>query len=164
MPTGLEIFTLGHVVISLAGILSGVVVMFGLLAGKRLDGWTAVFLATTVATSVTGFLFPFHHFMPSHAVGLLSLVVLAFAIYARYPRELAGRWRPTYVVCAVVALYLNVFVAIVQAFSKVPVLKNLAPTQSEPPFALTQLAVLVAFVALGIVASIKFRPVHVATT
>jgi hypothetical protein len=162
MTTGLAIFTLVHVVISLLGIFSGFVVMFGLLAGKRLDGWTAVFLATTVATSVTGFLFPFHHFMPSHAVGLLSLVVLAFAIYARYPRGLAGRWRTTYVVCAVVALYFNVFVAIVQAFSKVPALKDLAPTQSEPPFALTQIAVLLVFVALAIVASIKFRPSRLA--
>src|SRR6266436_5349089 len=116
----LKIYTLIHVAISLVGIFSGFVVMFGLLAGKRLDGWTALFLATTVATSVTGFLFPVHHFMPSHAVGIISLLVLAIAIYARYRRHLAGPWRKAYVVTAVAALYLNVFVAIVQTFLKVP--------------------------------------------
>src|SRR6267378_3688745 len=112
--------TLVHVVISLAGIFSGLVVLFGLLSGKRLDGWTAFFLATTVATSVTGFFFPVHHFMPSHAVGIISLLVLAVAIYARYGRQLSGPWRKIYVVGAVLALYLNVFVGVVQAFLKVP--------------------------------------------
>src|SRR3989449_2048855 len=103
-------FTLVHVLISLVGIASGLVVVFGLLSGKRLDGWTALFLATTVATSVTGFFFPVHQFMPSHAVGIISLLMLAFAIYGRYGRRLAGPWRSVYVVTAMVALYLNVFV------------------------------------------------------
>jgi hypothetical protein len=146
-----------HVVISLMGIFSGFVVMAGFLTGKRLDGWTALFLATTVATSVTGFFFPVHHFMPSHAVGILSLLVLAAAIYARYSRHLAGAWRKVYVVGAIVALYFNVFVAIVQAFSKLPALKTLAPTQSESPFKFTQLFVLAVFVAMAIVAAIRFR-------
>ena len=153
----LEIYTLIHVLISLVGILSGFVVMLGLLAGKRLDGWTETFLTTTVATSVTGFFFPVQHFMPSHAVGILSLLVLAVAIYARYPAQLAGAWRKVYVITALLALYLNVFVAIVQAFLKIPVLKALAPTQTEPPFKLTQLVVLFAFVAIASVAAIRFR-------
>src|SRR6266436_5254677 len=114
----LKIYTLIHVVISLVGIFSGFVVLFGLLSGKRLDGWTALFLATTVATSVTGFFFPVHHFMPSHGVGIISLVVLAVAIYGRYRRHLSGPWRKVYVIGAVMALYLNIFVAIVQAFLK----------------------------------------------
>jgi hypothetical protein len=111
--------TLVHVAISLIGIGSGFVVLLGFLAARRLDGWTALFLASTVATSVTGFLFfPFHHFLPSHAVGIISLLVLVVAIYARYPRRLAGAWRWIYVVAAAIALYLNVFVGIVQAFEK----------------------------------------------
>ncbi len=153
----LAIYTLVHVVISLAGIFSGFVVLFGLLAGKRLDGWTKFFLITTVATSVTGFFFPLHGFTPAFGVGIISLLVLSIAIFARYPRQLAGRWRWIYVVTAMIALYLNVFVAIVQAFEKVPVLKALAPTQSEPPFKLTQLVVLVLFVVLTIVGVIRFR-------
>ena len=153
----LAIYTLVHVVISLAGIFSGFVVLFGLLAGKRLDGWTKFFLITTVATSVTGFFFPLHGFTPAIGVGIISLLVLSIAIFARYPRQLAGRWRWIYVVTAMIALYLNVFVAIVQAFEKVPVLKALAPTQSEPPFKLTQLVVLALFVVLTIVGVIRFR-------
>jgi len=153
--------TLVHVVISLAGIFSGLVVLFGLLSGKRLDGWTAFFLATTVATSVTGFFFPVHHFMPSHAVGIISLLVLAVAIYARYGRQLSGPWRKIYVVGAVLALYLNVFVGVVQAFLKVPALKVIAPTQTEPPFKVTQLLVLALFVAFAVVAAIRFRNEHV---
>jgi hypothetical protein len=150
-------FTLVHVVISLIGILSGFVVLFGMLAGKRFNGWTGVFLATTVATSATGFFFPFHGLTPAIAVGILSLVVLAVAIVARYRRNLAGVWRKTYVVSALLALYLNVFVLIVQAFLKIPALKNIAPTQNDPPFKLTELVVLAAFIALGIVAAIRFR-------
>src|SRR6266545_4409178 len=131
-------FTTVHVVLSLVGIGSGLVVLFGLLAGKRLHPWTALFLATTVATSVTGFGFPFDHLLPSHKVGIISLVVLAVAILARYAFHLAGAWRHVYVVCAVLALYLNVLVLIVQAFQKVPALNAMAPTQSAPPFVLTQ--------------------------
>jgi hypothetical protein len=150
-------FTLVHVVISLISIGSGLVVSFGLLAGKRLNGWTALFLATTVATSVSGFGFPFDHLLPSHKVGIISLVVLAVAILAGYRFHLTGAWRPIYVVCTVLALYLNVFVLIVQLFQKVPALKVLAPKGSEPPFLLTQLVVLVLFVALGIVTTIRFH-------
>jgi hypothetical protein len=158
----LKTFTIIHVVISLVGILSGLVVVFGLLTGKRLDGWTALFLATTVATSVTGFFFPFHGFTPASGVGVISLAVLAVAILARYVRHLASAWRLIYVIGAVVALYFNVFVLIVQAFQKVPALKALAPTQSEPPFLFTQLVTLVLFIVIAIVAAIRFRvaPVH----
>jgi hypothetical protein len=153
----LEIYTLLHVIISLIGIFSGLVVLFGLLSAKHLDGWTKWFLITTVLTSATGFFFPFHGFTPAIGVGIISLLVLAVAIYARYPRQLAGHWRWIYVVTAVIALYFNVFVAVVQAFEKVPALKVMAPTQTEPSFKLTQLVVLALFVVLGIVAAIRFR-------
>jgi hypothetical protein len=154
----LHTYTIIHTLISLVGIFTGFVVLFGLLAGKRLDGWTKWFLITTVLTSVTGFGFPVHHFMPSHGVGIISLLVLAVAIYARCRRELAGAWRWIYVVGAVIALYLNVFVGVVQAFEKVPALKAMAPTQTEPPFKLTQLVVLALFIVLTGVAAIRFRP------
>lgn len=146
-----------HVVISLIGILSGLVVVFGLIGSKRLDAWTAIFLTTTVLTSVTGFLFPFHKFLPSHAIGIISLVVLALAIPARYVFHLAGGWRRTYVITATAALYLNVFVLIAQLFMKVPALKALAPTQSEPPFLVTQVAVMALFIVLGAFATTRFR-------
>ena len=146
-------FTFVHVLLSLVGIGSGLVVLFGLLTGKRLDGWTALFLATTVATSVTGFGFPFDHLLPSHKVGIISLVVLAVAILARYALHLVGAWRRIYVVCAAVALYLNVFVGVVQAFLKVPALTAMAPKQTEPPFVITQLVVLALFIVLTIVAT-----------
>ncbi|HXN25337.1 MAG TPA: hypothetical protein VOA41_21610 [Candidatus Dormibacteraeota bacterium] len=154
---GMTTFAFVHVVLSLIGIFSGFVVMIGLLTAKRLDGWTAVFLATTAATSVTGFLFPFHKFLPSHGVGIASLLVLAVAAFARYRGRLAGAWRRTYVITAVIAFYLNVFVLIVQLFLKVPALKAMAPTQTEPPFKLAQLVVLILFVLLGIFATIRFR-------
>ena len=154
----LRIYTIIHTLISLMGIFTGFVVLFGLLAGKRLDGWTRWFLITTVLTSVTGFFFPFHGFTPAITLGIMSLIVLAVAIFARYPRQLAGAWRWIYVVTAVITLYLNVFVGIVQAFEKIPALKAIAPTQTEPPFKLTQLVVLVLFVLITIVAAIRFRP------
>jgi hypothetical protein len=150
-------FTLVHVLLSLVGIGSGFVVIFGLLTGKRLDGWTALFLATTVATSVSGFGFPFDHLLPSHKVGIISLVVLTLAILARYAFHLAGAWRRIYVISAVSALYLNVFVGVVQAFLKIPALKGLAPKQTEPPFLVAQLVVLVIFVGLTILAAKKFH-------
>jgi hypothetical protein len=164
MSTGLAAFTIFHVLISLIGIFSGLVVVFGLLNARRLNGWTAVFLGTTVATSVTGYMFPVHKLMPSHIVGLISLVVLAIAIFAFYKRQLAGGWRRTYVITAIIGLYLNVFVLIVQLFEKIPALKTLAPTQSEPPFKITQLAVVVLFVVLGILATKRFRNEQVSTT
>jgi hypothetical protein len=147
----------------LIGIGSGLVVMFGLLTAKRLDRWTALFLASTVATSVTGFFFPFHGFTPAIAVGVISLFILAVAILARYGRRLADPWRWIYVISAMVALYLNVFVSIVQLFQKVPTLKAMAPTQSEPPFLVTQLVVLALFVVLTVAAAIKFRVEPVGT-
>jgi hypothetical protein len=156
----LSAFTFFHVMLSLVGIAAGFVVLYGLLVSKRLDGWTSLFLATTAATSVTGFLFPVHHFMPSHALAILSLIVLGIASLARYRYGLAGGWRRTYVISAVLAQYFNVFVLIVQLFEKVPALKALAPTQSEPPFQLTQLAVLLLFAALGIRATMTFHGEH----
>jgi hypothetical protein len=158
MILGMTTLTFVHVLLSLVGIFSGFVVAYGLLKAKRLDGWTALFLATTLATSATGFLFPFHKFLPSHGVGIVSLLILAIAIYARYGRHLAGAWRRTYAVTAVIALYLNVFVLIVQAFMKVPALRAMAPTQSEPPFVIAQVACLVLFVVLAILAASRFRP------
>ena len=159
----LTTYTIFHVVISLAGIFTGFVVLFGLLTGQRLDGWTPIFLATTVATSVTGFFFPVQRFLPSHAVGILSLLVLSVAIYARYARHLTGAWRKVYVLSAVSALYLNVFVGIVQAFLKIGPLKAITPTQTETPFKLAQLTVLVLFVAVAIAGAIRFRKEPVLT-
>ena len=153
----LATFTLIHVAISLIGIGSGLVVAIGLIRGARLDSWTVIFLATTVATSVTGYGFPFERLLPSHIVGGISLLVLAVAIFARYGRRLAGGWRRVYVIAAVAALYLNVFVLVVQLFRRVPALQALAPTQSEPPFGIAQLVVLALFVGLGAKAAIGFR-------
>ena len=150
-------YTLVHVLLSLVGIASGLVVVFGLLTGKRLDGWTALFLATTVATSLTGFGFPFDQLLPSHKVGIISLAVLAVAILARYAFHLRGVWRRIYVTTAVAALYLNVFVGVVQAFLKVPALHALAPKQTEPPFLVTQIVVLVLFIVIGIMAAKRFH-------
>jgi hypothetical protein len=153
----LSTFTLVHVLISLAGIGAGIIVVYGMLTGKRLDGWTAIFLATTVLTSLTGYLFPVEHILPSHIVGAISLVALAVAIVARYALHLAGAWRWIYVVTSVVALYLNCFVAVVQSFLKVPALHTLAPTGKEPPFLVAQLALMALFIALGFFAVKKFR-------
>ncbi|MDX6304768.1 MAG: hypothetical protein QOI77_1737 [Blastocatellia bacterium] len=157
MMSNLSTFTIVHVVISLIGIASGLVLMFGLLVARKLNRWSALFLISTIATSVTGFFFPFHGLTPAIVVGVISLVVLGVAIIARYVRRLAGAWRWIYVVTVMIALYLNVFVLIVQLFQKVPALKALAPTQSEPPFAVMQLVVLALFVVLTIMAAIKFR-------
>src|SRR5580704_12140386 len=153
----LPAFTFVHVLISLIGIVTGAVAVFGLLSGKTLNGWTGVFLTTTVLTDVTGFGFPFEHLLPSHKVGIISLAILAVAILARYAFHLPGGWRGTYVVTALIGLYLNVFVAIVQAFEKVPALRAIAPTQSEPPFLITQVVVLALFVVLDIIAVRNFR-------
>ena len=157
MASGITTFTLIHVVLSLVGIFAGLVVAGGLVAGKRLDGWTGLFLVTTVATSVTGFGFPFEHFLPSHAVAILSLVVLPIVIVARYVKHLSGAWRGIYVAGAVFALYLNVFVLLAQLFLRLPALMAAAPTQKEPPFLVTQLVVLALFVWLGRAAMKGFR-------
>jgi hypothetical protein len=147
-----------HVIISLVGIASGVVFLYGLLTGRPLGGWTIIFLATTVLTSLTGFPLPATQLLPSHIVGIISLALLALAIAALYLFHLAGAWRWIYVVTAVMALYLNVFVGVVQSFQKLAFLQPLAPTQSEPPFIIAQLVVLLLFVILGIVATMRFHP------
>jgi hypothetical protein len=157
MILGMTAFTLFHVVLSLVGIFSGFVVVFGLIALRRLNGWTAIFLSTTVLTSVTGFLFPFHRLLPSHVLGILSLIALAVAIYARYQRHLWGGWRRSYVISSFIALYFNVFVLIAQLYMKVPALKAIAPTQTEAPFKITQLTCLALFIVLGISATVRFR-------
>jgi len=151
-------YTLLHVVISLVGIFSGFVVLFGMLGSKLHDGWTGLFFTATVLTSVTGFFFPVHHFMPSHALGILSLLILPVAMYGLYGRRLAGAWRWIYVVTAMMGQYLNFFVLIVQSFMKIPALHSLAPTQTEQPFKVTQLIVLILFVLLTAAAAIRFHP------
>ena len=153
-----ETYTLLHVLISVIGIVSGLIVLCGLLAASRMDGLTALFLATTVLTSVTGFGFPFDHLLPSHKVGIISLVMLAIATLARYALHMAGSWRWIYVVTAMIALYLNVFVLVVQLFEKVPFLHAMAPKQSEPPFLVAQLVVMALFVVLTIFAVKRFHP------
>jgi hypothetical protein len=153
----MDTLTFVHVVLSLIGIASGLIVLFGLLGNQRLDTWTAIFLITTVATSVTGFMFPFTKLLPSHVVGIISLVVLAIALYARYPAHLSGRWSGIYAATATAALYLNVFVLVAQLFMKVPALAAMAPTQSESPFVIAQSAVLVVFAVLGGLSAVRFR-------
>ena len=147
-----------HVALSLVGIATGLVVAWGLLAARPLPGWTANFLATTVLTSVTGYFLPADRILPSHIVGAISLVLLALALAALYAYRLNGAWRWIYVSTAVAALYLNVFVLVFQAFLKVPALRALAPTQSEPAFKLTQAVVLIAFIAIGVLAVRRFHP------
>jgi hypothetical protein len=153
----MQTYTLVHVVISLIGIGSGLVVVFGMLNGKLLPGWNGLFLLTTVLTSATGFGFPVDHLLPSHIVAIISLVVLATAIAARYAKNLAGSWHRTYVITAVIALYLNCFVLVVQSFLKVPGLHALAPEGKEPPFLLAQLLLMAIFVGLGVGAAKKFN-------
>ena len=150
-------FTMVHVALSLIGIVSGIIVLHGMVGARKLEGWTALFLATTVLTSVTAIFFPSTSFGPAHVVGVLSLVVLAAAIVALYFFRLAGPWRWIYIVGAVLALYLNVFVAVVQAFQKLPPLAARAPAQSEPPFLVAQLVVMAIFIVLGVVAVKRFH-------
>jgi len=148
-----------HVALSLIGIVSGLIVLYGLLTGRAFGGWTALFLATTILTSVTGFPLPPFGLDPPRMVGILSLVLLVVAVAAYYAFHLAGFWRSLYVITAMTALYLNCFVGVIQAFAKLPSLHALAPTQSEPPFLITQLIVLLLFVALGFVSVRKFHRV-----
>lgn len=151
-------FTALHTAISVVGIVSGFIVVGGMLASKQLTILAWIFLVTTVLTSATGFLFPTNGVLPPHIVGAISLVVLAAAIVALAVYRLAGRWRAVYVIGSVVALYFNTFVAVVQTFGKVPVLAATAPTQTELPFAASQLVVLAVFVVLGIAATRAFHP------
>jgi hypothetical protein len=156
----LATFTMAHVIISLIGIASGIVVMFAMLGSNRLPGLTAIFLLSTVLTSATGFLFPFTQLLPSHMVGIISLVLLAIACIALYAMRLAGPWRWIYVLTALVSLYLNVFVLVIQGFLKIPALHALAPSvpPSEPPFAVIQGLVLLFFVIVIAGAWRRFRP------
>ena len=160
MPSGLSIFTLIHVVLSIVGIVSGLVVVGGFLAGVRFDRWIALFLATTLLTSGTGFGFPFTQLLPSHMVGIVSLAVLPFAFIALYAKHLEGRWREVFVGVSVLALYLNVFVLLAQLLQKIPVLAALAPAPNTPAFALTQLLFLALFVGIGRAAIRSFRGEH----
>lgn len=153
----LATLTAVHVVISLTGIIAGFVVMAALLTGRRLESWTQVFLSATLATSLTGFLFPITRFTPGHAIGILSLILLGTAIYARYSRRLAGGWAPAFAVTAVASQYLNVFVLIIQMFQKTPALHALAPTQTEWPFILTQAITFAVFVVSAGVGAMTFR-------
>jgi hypothetical protein len=155
--SGLELYTLVHVLISLIGIGAGLIVAFGLLAAKPLNGLTAIFLYSTLLTDITGFLFPYHGFKPSYGVGIIDTVLVLVAMYAKYGQHLAGGWSRTYAVTAVLALYFNVFVLIVQSFQKVPALHALAPTATEPPFKITQLVVLTLFLVLTVASGIRFR-------
>jgi hypothetical protein len=164
----LATFVLVHVVISLVGVASGLVVMFGLLGSNRMSGLTALFLVTTILTSATGFLIPplvSEKLLPSHIIGLLSLVLLAIACFALYVQKLSGAWRWVYVLTALISLYLNVFVLVIQSFLKVPALHALAPSvpPSEPPFAIVQGIVLVFFAIVIIGAIRRFRPPAVLT-
>ncbi|WP_028138743.1 hypothetical protein [Bradyrhizobium japonicum] len=165
MVLGLSLpaFTMVHVVISLIAIAAGLVVMFGLLGSKSMPGLTAIFLAFTILTSATGFLFPFEKLLPSHVIGLISLALLAIACVALYGMKLAGAWRPVYIVTAMISLYFNVFVLVIQSFLKVPALAALAPSvppapPSGPVFAVVQGIVLVFFVVLTIGAWRRFKP------
>ena len=160
MIAGLSIenFTILHTAISLIAIASGLIVLAGMLRARRLSGWTALFLVTTILTSVTGFMFPINGLTPAIVVGLISIVILVIALAALYLKHLSGAWRWIYVTTALVALYLNVFVLIVQSFQKLPALQKLAPTQSEPPFLIAQAVALIAFLILGAMAARKFRP------
>jgi hypothetical protein len=154
----LAAFTQLHVIISLIAIASGLIVVFGMLGSNRMKGLTGVFLITTILTSVTGFMFPFNGFLPSHAFGILSCILLLFVLPALYKFQLAGNWRWIYVVGAVILLYLNVFVLVFQVFLKVPFFNALAPTQAEPPFAIAQGVALLVFIVLGVLAARKFHP------
>jgi hypothetical protein len=152
-------FTLVHVIITLVAISSGLIVVGGMFASARLPGTTALFLFATALTSITGFLFPIQGFTPALGVGVLACLILAVALVALYKQDLVGAWRWIYVITAIVSLYLNVFVLVAQSFMKIPALNALAPTQSEPPFAITQATVLVIFIVIGLIATANFRPV-----
>jgi hypothetical protein len=158
MRLDLSLYTGIHVLISLIGILTGFVVLYGLVTSHRHPGWTALFLAFTAATSLSGFGFPFNGITPAFLFGVVSMVVLAVAATGLYGFHLAGVWRGLYAAAAVVALYLNVFVLVVQGFQKIPALHNLAPQGTEPPFAIAQAIVFLAFVVVGILSVRRFRP------
>jgi hypothetical protein len=154
----LQNFTILHVVLSLVAIVTGFIVVIGMMDGKRLPIWTALFLLTTVLTTATGFIFPFGGVTPGIVIGVLSSVLLVCALFALYIRRLTQAWRWIYAVTAVAALYLNVFISIVQAFQKITFFQALAPTQSEPPFLIAQAVALAIVTVLGVIAVMRFRP------
>jgi hypothetical protein len=154
----LAAFTHLHVALSIMGIFAGLIVLLGLLGSEELPAVIALFVLTTTLTSLTGFLFPFHGVTPGIVIGVLSLLVLLAAILARYTFHYSGPWRATYVVTAILALWFNVFIFIVQSFEKIPSLHAMAPTATESPFKITQLVVLATFIVLGIRAVRKFHP------
>jgi hypothetical protein len=164
MHAAVLILTLAHVAVSLVGLVAGCVVLAGLFRRQQLDWWTSLFLWTTAATSASGFLFPVDRILPSHVLGVISLLVLGAAYAARYRYAMRGAWRAVYAATAVASLYLNVFVLIVQLFLKVPALHQLAPTQAEPPFAIAQGITLLAFIALGVMATLRFKAPPVETS
>src|SRR5260221_14100512 len=153
-------FTTLHVVISLIAIVAGIIVMFGMLGSNRMPALTAIFLLFTILTSATGFLFPFEKLLPSHMIGILSLVLLVIACFALYVMRLSGAWRWIYAVTALLSLYFNVFVLVIQSFLKVPALAAVAPGNppSGPVFAVVQGIVLVFFVLMIIGAWRRFKP------
>ena len=160
----LSTFVTVHVIISLIAIVSGVIVIFGLLTSKSMPGLTSTFLLFTILTSATGFLIPpllSEKLLPSHMIGILSLVLLAIACFALYGQKLSGAWRWIYAVTALLSLYFNVFVLVIQSFLKVPALTVLAPGNppSGPVFAVVQGIVLVFFILMIIGAIRRFRPV-----
>lgn len=156
IPT--DVFLQLHVAVSLIGIASGLVVLYGLVTGKALSGWTALFLATTILTGVTGFPLPPFGLDPPRVVGIILLALMAAAVAGLYAFRLAGAWRWIYIIAAVASLYLNCFVGVIQAFQKLAFVHALAPTQSEPPFLIAQVALLAAFVVLGVLAVVRFHP------
>ncbi len=156
MIIGLPAYTLLHVLLSLGGIVSGLIVVGGLMAGRLYDRWIGVFLVTTLLTNATGFGFPFTRLLPSHILGGLALVILPFTFYAFYGKKLEGGWKRVFVITSVTVLYFNVFVLLAQLFAKVPGLIAVAPTQQSPAFGLTQLLALVTFIILGRAASQGF--------
>jgi hypothetical protein len=158
MILGFSTFTWVHVIISLIGIVAGLIVLRGMLSANRLGLWTAIFVVATALTSITGFGFPFERLLPSHWTGIVSLAVLLVTVLARYAFRMRGAWRSAYVITAIVALWLNVFVLVAQLFNKIPALRALAPTQSESPFLIAQAAVLIVFVALAVAALRRFHP------
>jgi len=158
MPLDLPVFTLVHVLLSLFGIFAGLVMAGGMMGGIHFARWTTLFLATTILTNITGFFFPFTTILPSHIVGVLSLIALAIALVALYAKRLAGSWRRVFVVAAILSLYLNVFVLVAQLLAKIPVLAAIAPDPGAPAFAITQLVVLALFVGIGWSALKRFPP------
>lgn len=159
MILGMAPFTFFHVLISLVGIVTGLVALRGWLASRLRPGWTAIFLASTLGTTVTGFLFPITAFTPAIGVGIITTAFLLVAIAALYAFRLSGKWRAVFLICSTIALYFNVFVLVVQAFLKIEPLNALAPNGNEPPFAIAQGIVLLAFLTAGFLSVRRFHPV-----